>query len=137
MRRGLLRRRRDFGSGTAANIVAETRLALEDFSTELQGCPDPKLGAPRPKYNLDVYTNVTTVTRQVTVDSASNEVLAVRMQSHGERLDNVKTLTPNAHLIRDRTHGVRRFYTRARTVVKLPAVTPNMSFVFLFYAKLK
>ena len=107
MRSGLFGQSR-FAGSTSQNIADATAVMIQRMATER--------GAA--SFNKEVYDAIRLKIEMLSVDSASNEVLAANIMRRPEqRRADEELLTPNLKvLVRDKAHGMRR---RDRTTIQI------------------
>ena len=116
-RNGMLGLTKDAASG-ARGLHEATGVTLSRFCQRNHGAPYLKQefvqSSSLPKPDASLMSAMKEKIHQITVDAASDEVLACRMDRDGARLDGVNKLAPNLKCVtRDKTHGVRRTAMRS------------------------
>ena len=98
---------KNFGSGGKC-IHNATQEMLKAFCTTNHGVLNPK-GDVAQTLDSKLHRAMRDKLHQISIDAASDEVLAARIAGHGIKLDGIDVLAPNLKSInRDKTHGCRR-----------------------------
>jgi hypothetical protein len=105
---GLLR-----GPGTGAhNITESTKEIIKKVATTGSAAPMSQVSI-EPTVDQEMFDHIRNITRQLVIDSASDETLSGRQMQHGIRLDDQDVLTPNLGIVTwDKAHGCGRITKR-------------------------
>lgn len=128
-RNGMLGMTKDAASG-GRGIHEATVVILSRFCQKNHGAPYLNSAfvqaASLPKPDASMMSAIKEKIHQITVDAATDEVLACRMDRDGARLDGVDRLAPNLKCFtRDKTHGVRRTPPRSLSSQVCPTSSAN------------